>query len=224
MTKNDIKMSSIVLRSLSILLGLFFVFVGLIKISSVVSKDLHKDLRKEYVKYAKVFPFSELLNFKVPSKWYRRVSGSVGNYLWYINGIYTKSLWPGSNYLEDLLGDVPLATVRPFEGCGCNMMVLHLTMPFRRKSGTGSQYNNYNFDDELTAIKVDKIKNASNICLLLLTLTAVYSHYMVADKLERTAPALVFLFMLSGRLVVYFQLQRREDEMAEPISNGFKQE
>ncbi|KAJ8976481.1 hypothetical protein NQ317_013702 [Molorchus minor] len=39
-------------------------------------------------------------------------------------------LWPGSNYLEDLLGDVPLATVRPFEGCGCNMMVLHLTMPF----------------------------------------------------------------------------------------------
>ncbi|KAJ8975823.1 hypothetical protein NQ317_003859 [Molorchus minor] len=40
-------------------------------------------------------------------------------------------LWPGSNYLEDLLGDVPLATVQPFEGCGCNMMVLHLTMPFR---------------------------------------------------------------------------------------------
>ncbi|KAJ8983077.1 hypothetical protein NQ317_007119 [Molorchus minor] len=40
-------------------------------------------------------------------------------------------LWPGSNYLEDLLGDVPLATVRHFEGCGCNMMVLHLTMPFR---------------------------------------------------------------------------------------------
>ncbi|KAJ8979399.1 hypothetical protein NQ317_015828 [Molorchus minor] len=40
-------------------------------------------------------------------------------------------LRPGSNYLEDLLGDVPLATVRLFEGCGCNMMVLHLTMPFR---------------------------------------------------------------------------------------------
>ncbi|KAJ8975415.1 hypothetical protein NQ317_012591 [Molorchus minor] len=36
-----------------------------------------------------------------------------------------------SNYLENLLGDVPLATVRPFEGCGCNVMVLHLTMPFR---------------------------------------------------------------------------------------------
>ncbi|KAJ8978171.1 hypothetical protein NQ317_009659 [Molorchus minor] len=48
----------------------------------------------------------------------------------------TKRLWPGSNYLEDLLGDVPLATVRPFEGCGCNMMVLHLTMPFSYAAGS----------------------------------------------------------------------------------------
>lgn len=70
----------------------------------------------------------------------------------------------------------------------------------------------------------DKIKNGANICLLGLTLMAVYSHYMVADKLERTAPALVFLFMLSGRLVVFFQLQKREEEHAEPIVNGFKQE
>lgn len=70
----------------------------------------------------------------------------------------------------------------------------------------------------------DKIKNIANVCLLLLTLMAVYSHYMVADKLERTAPALVFLFMLSGRLVVFFQLQKRAAEQQEPISNGFKQE
>ena len=53
---------------------------------------------------------------------------------------------------------------------------------------------------------------------------AVYSHYMVADKLERTAPALVFLFMLSGRLVVYYQLTRRELERPEANVNGFKQE
>ncbi|XP_044596190.1 novel acetylcholine receptor chaperone isoform X1 [Cotesia glomerata] len=70
-------MASIVLKSLSILLGIFFVFVGTLKITSYLSKDLHKDLRKEYVKYAKVFPFAELLNFKVPSKWYRRVVGSL---------------------------------------------------------------------------------------------------------------------------------------------------
>ena len=33
--------------------------------------------RKEYVKYAKVFPLSGTLDFKVPSKWYRRVVGSL---------------------------------------------------------------------------------------------------------------------------------------------------
>lgn len=33
--------------------------------------------RKEYVKYAKVFPLSGTFDFKVPSKWYRRVVGSL---------------------------------------------------------------------------------------------------------------------------------------------------
>ncbi|XP_056630194.1 novel acetylcholine receptor chaperone [Diorhabda carinulata] len=154
------KMGSIVLKSLSILLGLFFIFVGFIKISSALSKELHKDLRKEYVKYAKVFPFSEMLDFKIPSKWYRRTVGG----------------------LEILCGSA---------------------MAF---------WPNH------------KIKNLSNIILLMLTLMAVYSHYMVADKLERTAPALVFLFMLSGRLVVFFQLHKREQDQREPIANGFKQE
>ncbi|KAI4465251.1 spinal cord expression protein 4 [Holotrichia oblita] len=151
--------SSIVLKSLSVLLGLFFIFVGFIKLSSYVSKDLHKDLRKEYVKYAKVFPFAEMLDLKIPSKWYRRAVGS----------------------LEII--------------CGLAMVI----------------------------IPNHKIKNGANICLLILTLMAVYSHYMVADKLERTAPALVFLFMLSGRLVVYWQLNNKK-ELGETQANGFKQE
>ena len=37
-------MSSLVLRSLSILLGLFFIFIGIMKISPHISKDLHRDL------------------------------------------------------------------------------------------------------------------------------------------------------------------------------------
>lgn len=154
--------SSIVLKSLSVLLGVFFIFVGFIKISSYVSKDLHKDLRKEYVKYAKVFPFSELLDFKIPSKWYRRFVGVL-----------------------ELL-------------CGAAMAF----------------------------IPNHKIKNGANFCLLFLTLMAVYSHYMVADKLERTAPALVFLFMLSGRLVVYWQLTRKEMELQEAVqaNGGYKQD
>ncbi len=37
-------MGSIVLKSLSVLLGLFFIFVGILKISCFLSKDLHRDL------------------------------------------------------------------------------------------------------------------------------------------------------------------------------------
>lgn len=58
-------MSKIVLKSLSILLGAFFIFLGVLKLSPKISKDLHKDLRNEYAKYAKVFPLAKLLDFKV---------------------------------------------------------------------------------------------------------------------------------------------------------------
>ncbi|XP_035792220.1 novel acetylcholine receptor chaperone [Anopheles aquasalis] len=155
-------MSSLVLRSLSILLGLFFIFIGIMKISPHISKDLHRDLRKNYVKYAKVFPLSTLLEFKIPSKWYRR---SVGG-------------------LEVL--------------CGLAMVL----------------------------IPSHKIKNAANITLLMLMFLAVYSHYMVSDPFERSGPALVFTFMLIGRLVIWYQASRREAALAaaQPTANGLKQE
>ena len=70
-------MSKIVLKSLSVLLGAFFIFLGVLKITPKVSRDLHKDLRTEYAKYAKVFPLAKLLDFKLPSKWYRRVVGGI---------------------------------------------------------------------------------------------------------------------------------------------------
>mgnify|MGYP001345780442 FL=1 len=70
-------MSKIVLKSLSILLGAFFIFLGVLKISPKISKDLHKDCRTEYAKYAKVFPLAKTLEFKVPSKWYRRSVGGL---------------------------------------------------------------------------------------------------------------------------------------------------
>lgn len=52
----------------------------------------------------------------------------------------------------------------------------------------------------------DKIKNAANVILLSLMLLAIYSHYMVSDPFERCGPALVFTFMLTGRLVVWYQV------------------
>ncbi|XP_023346841.1 transmembrane protein 35A [Eurytemora carolleeae] len=68
-------MTKLVLNSLNILLGLFFIFLGVLKISPLISRELHKDLRSEYAKYAKVFPLAKALQFKIPSKWFRRVMG-----------------------------------------------------------------------------------------------------------------------------------------------------
>eukprot|EP00092_Neocalanus_flemingeri_P080006 GFUD01099736.1.p1 GENE.GFUD01099736.1~~GFUD01099736.1.p1 ORF type:complete len:171 (+),score=45.96 GFUD01099736.1:24-536(+) len=70
-------MTALVIRSLNILLGIFFIFLGLLKLTPNIIRDLHKDLRAEYVKYAKVFPFAKSVGYRVPSKWYRRGVGGV---------------------------------------------------------------------------------------------------------------------------------------------------
>lgn len=70
-------MAKLVIRSLNVLLGLFFIFLGSLKITPSIIRDLHKDLRSEYAKYAKVFPFAKSLGYKVPSKWYRRGIGGM---------------------------------------------------------------------------------------------------------------------------------------------------
>lgn len=66
----------------------------------------------------------------------------------------------------------------------------------------------------MVAIPSHKIKNAANITLLILMLLGVYQHWMVNDPFERSGPALVFTFMLSGRLVVWFQTSRKEAQLA----------
>ena len=42
-------MGSVVLKSLSVLLGLFFIFVGILKITCLLSKELHKDMVSELI-------------------------------------------------------------------------------------------------------------------------------------------------------------------------------
>ncbi|KAH8274996.1 hypothetical protein KR018_008734, partial [Drosophila ironensis] len=155
--------NTIVLKSLSVLLGLFFIFVGTLKLTPHISKDLYKDLRTEYVKYAKVFPLTALFGLKVPSKWYRRTVG----------------------ILEIV--------------CGLAMALI----PYH------------------------KVKNAANVTLLVLMLLGIYQHWMVSDPFERSGPALVFTFMLGGRLVVWYQTARLQDEMTaanQPAANGVKQD
>ncbi|XP_047494913.1 novel acetylcholine receptor chaperone-like [Penaeus chinensis] len=141
-------MASIVLKSLSVLLGIFFIFVGTTKLTPKISKELHKDLRKEFARYSKVFPLAQTLEFKIPSKWYRRTVGG----------------------LEVLCGFC------------------------------------------LTFIPSKRIKQMANLILVVMMLFATYNHWMVGDKFERLAPSLVFFFMLTCRMIVEYQIRRKEKE------------
>lgn len=58
-------------------------------------------------------------------------------------------------------------------------------------------------------IVLDKAKNAANVMLLMLMLLGIYQHWMVKDPFERSGPALVFTFMLIGRLVVWYQVKNK---------------
>ena len=90
------------------------------------------------------------MDFRLPSKWYRRVVG-------------------GSEIL-----------------CG----LLLMTVPSRR------------------------VKNVANVLLLFVKLLNCYSHWAINDEFERTAPTLVFLLMLGCRMVVDWQVGKREAEEA----------
>lgn len=69
-------MRSIVLITLSLFLGAFFVFVGTLKISQFVHREMHREIRRNFIQYAKVLPLNEkLIGFKVTPKVYRLAVG-----------------------------------------------------------------------------------------------------------------------------------------------------
>ena len=51
-------------------------------------------------------------------------------------------------------------------------------------------------------------------------IAAISLHWAVDDKLERSAPALVFFFMLTCRLVVEWQIQRQAKADAKAAVKG----
>jgi hypothetical protein len=62
-------------------------------------------------------------------------------------------------------------------------------------------------------IYIAPLKRLSNIILLSLSLLSVYSHFLTDDRFERTAPALVLLFMTGCRLIIDFQAERKKVEI-----------
>ncbi|PNF30963.1 hypothetical protein B7P43_G02052 [Cryptotermes secundus] len=143
--------------------------------------ERYVNTRKEYVKYAKVFPLSEALDFKVPSKWYRRTVGTLEiicglamafipsilgrtNSLLFIHHIL--SIWYDTDHIENTVSNSSSLVLCVFV---CSEDVFTNLLPS----------NTY------------AVKQGANIVLLIMMMMAVYSHYMVNDKFERIAPALV---------------------------------
>ncbi|XP_015930283.1 novel acetylcholine receptor chaperone [Parasteatoda tepidariorum] len=142
-------MGSLVLKTLSVFLGLFFILVGSMKISPTINKEMHREIRRNFVQYAKVFPLAKTIGFKIPSKYFRIVVG----------------------WMEVLCG---------------------LTLVF------------------IPGV----LKLVANIILLFLMLGASYTHTIIEDKFERTAPSIVFALMLSCRIIVHLQVKRKEKRAA----------
>ena len=144
-------MGSIVLTTLSIFLGLFYVFVGILKVTPVVHHEMHREIRRNFLQYSKVFPLADHMKFKVDPKYYRLTYG----------------------ILEILAGTI------------------------------------------LTLTPWNRIKLGSNILLIMTTLLTVYTQFQLQDRFERIAPSLVFILMLTCRIIVNYQVKRREAKEAE---------
>ncbi|OPJ71759.1 transmembrane protein 35B [Patagioenas fasciata] len=62
--------------ALRVLLGLFFVLTGLGKLSELLSAELHRHMKSEFVRFAQVFPLADF-GFTPEPGWYLEVVGWV---------------------------------------------------------------------------------------------------------------------------------------------------
>lgn len=66
---------SIVLTVLSLFLGSFFILMGTLKITPMISLDIHRELRRNYIHFAKLIPFISYFGWKLSPKLYRTTFG-----------------------------------------------------------------------------------------------------------------------------------------------------
>ncbi|CAF0819545.1 unnamed protein product [Rotaria sordida] len=68
-------MASIALTVLTLTLGMFFIFVGHFKITPKFFPDVHEDMRREFGRVNKVFPFYQVTGWRPYAKNYRLAVG-----------------------------------------------------------------------------------------------------------------------------------------------------
>lgn len=68
-------MASIALTVLTLTLGMFFIFVGQFKVTPTFFPDVHEDMRREFGRVNKVFPFYQQTGWRPFAKNYRMAVG-----------------------------------------------------------------------------------------------------------------------------------------------------
>jgi len=70
-------MANVVLTVLSMTIGFFFILVGTLKITGSVNDEVYREMRKVFIRHAKVFPFVELTGWKPNPHTYRKFVGTT---------------------------------------------------------------------------------------------------------------------------------------------------
>ncbi|KAH9425305.1 DoxX-like [Dermatophagoides pteronyssinus] len=69
---------SIVLTALSIFLGSFFILMGILKLSPIISPEIHRELRRNFIHFAKLTPiWTTYFGWKIPARYYRIGWGTI---------------------------------------------------------------------------------------------------------------------------------------------------
>ncbi|CAH1799331.1 unnamed protein product [Owenia fusiformis] len=68
-------MASVALTALSMTIGFFFIFMGSIKLTPALNADVYKEMRKMFIREAKVFPFVNQTGWKPNAHTYRKAVG-----------------------------------------------------------------------------------------------------------------------------------------------------
>ena len=66
---------SLPLTALSLLLGFFFVFIGIIKVTPSINAEIYRDMKQEFGRYNKVFPLYKYTGWRPYAKNFRMAFG-----------------------------------------------------------------------------------------------------------------------------------------------------
>lgn len=78
------------------------------------------------------------------------------------------------------------------------------------------------------------LKEAANILMLIISGLDIFTHYSLDEALDRSSLSIVFMLLLTCRLIVYLQIKAKDNEessqdiskseAAEPVSEELKKE